>query len=253
MTQVGQAEHYDHILDDYEKHYFDPTSLAYRERYIYRRMFDGFDLAGKRVIELACGSGFNTNALRRRFPDATVTGLDISPRSCRAYEANTDCPALVFDLTRAEQEVWPEPADHVFVLGGLHHCIRDLPTTFANITRLLRPGGSLIMVEPNADFMLNRLRVAWYKADRWFQAQDEAPLRHDHLVQLAGAEFVTRRVTYLGGAAYFLILNSLIMRFPLWLKRLLAPALFVADDIYNLLPGKAPFPMFIAEWKRVSA
>lgn len=252
MSRVGQAEHYDHILDDYERHYYDAASLAYRDRYIYRTIFDGVDLNGKNVIELACGSGFNTQAMLRRFPDAKVTGLDISPRSCAAYETNTGCPALVFDLTQLEQPVWPEPADCAFVIGGLHHCIRDLPAAFANLERLIKPGGVLMMVEPNAEFMLNSLRMRWYKKDRWFQEQDEAPLRHSELMRRAGPGFSAMNVRYLGGPAYFIVLNSLILRLPLWLKRPLAPVLFLADNLYNMLPGKAPFPMFIAQWRRVA-
>ncbi len=252
MNYRGQAEHYDHILDDYERHYYDPASLAYRDRYIYRAMFDGVNLSGKTVIELACGSGFNTQALIGRFPDVNVIGLDISPRSCQAYESNTGRSAFVFDLTEREQRMWPEAADCAFVVGGLHHCIKDIPTVFANLRRLIKPGGLLLMVEPNAEFLLNFLRTYWYRRDRWFQEQDEAPLCHGKLLRQAGSGFSVRSVQYLGGPAYFIVLNSLILRFPLWLKRRLARGMFLADDFYNMLPGKVPFPMFVAQWNRTA-
>ena len=152
MVQVGQAEHYDQILADYERHYYDESSMRYRDRYIYSRLFAGLDLSGKRVIELACGSGFNTQALLRRFPDVDVIGLDISPLSCDAYKANTGRASYAFDLTCSEQSFWPEPADYAFVVGGLHHCVRDLSATFVCLSRLIKPGGALLMVEPNAAF-----------------------------------------------------------------------------------------------------
>ncbi len=115
---LGQADHYDGILDEYERHYYDESSLAYRERYIYPTLFAGIDLSNRRVIELACGSGFNTQALLRRFPAAEPLGLDISPRSCEAYRRNTGRPAQVFDLTDPSPVDLPEPADCSFVVGG---------------------------------------------------------------------------------------------------------------------------------------
>lgn len=249
---LGQADHYDVILDEYERHYYDESSLAYRERYIYPTLFAGIDLSNRRVIELACGSGFNTQALLRRFPAAEPLGLDISPRSCEAYRRNTGRPAQVFDLTDPSPVDLPEPADCSFVVGGLHHCVRDLPSTFANLRRLIRLGGHLLLVEPNADFVLNALRMAWYRRDRWFQAQDEAPLDHDLLLSEASG-FEAEFVSFLGGPAYFLIANSLVMRMPLAFKRPLAPALFAVDDLYNRLPGRRPYPMFIARWRRVTS
>lgn len=248
---LGQADHYDDILDDYERHYYDASSIAYRERYIYPKLFSGLDLNGRRVLELACGSGFNTQALLRRFPTAEPIGVDISPRSCDAYRRNTGRPAHVFDLTATSDLPDLEPVDCAFVVGGLHHCIRDLPATFANLRRMIRPGGHLLLVEPNADFVLNALRMAWYRRDRWFQVQDEAPLDHD-LLKKDAPGFQAEAVSYLGGPAYFLIANSLVMRMPLKLKRPLAPALFAIDDLYNRLPGRRPYPMFIAQWRRVA-
>lgn len=246
---MDQAEHYDTILRDYEDHYYDSSSMAYRRRYIYRTLFDGLELNGKSVVELACGSGFNTTEMLARFPHAQVTGLDISPKSCAAFTRNTGREAIVFDLTASDA---PSPGsfDCAFVVGGLHHCVRDLPATVQNLRRLVKPGGLLLMVEPNAGYVLNAVRRRWYKADRWFQEADEAPLHHGDLAAMAKESFEPLSVSYLGGPAYFLILNSLIVRLPLKLKAVVAPLAFAADDVYNRLPGGSPFPMFIARWRR---
>ena len=223
--------------------------MSYRRRYIYPSLFTTLDLNGQRVLELACGSGFNTNEVLKLFPTAAVEGLDVSPASCEAYARNTGRKALVFDLTTRHAEM-PDPADVAFVIGGLHHCIKDMEATFANIRRLVKPGGYLLAVEPNAEFFLNKLRVSWYRRDKWFQEADEAPLRYSELVDLARPAFDPVSVRYLGGPAYFLILNSLILRFPIAAKRLLAGLTFLLDDAYNLLPGSSPYPMFISQWRR---
>jgi hypothetical protein len=49
-----------------------------------------------------------------------------------------------------------------------------------------------------------------------------------------------------------LILNSLITRVPLALKPALSTVLFPAEGLYNRLPGRRPFAVFLAEWRRVS-
>jgi hypothetical protein len=52
--------------------YFDRWSTKYREEFIYEPLWRGMDFAAKRVADLACGSGFNSEALLRRFPTAKL-------------------------------------------------------------------------------------------------------------------------------------------------------------------------------------
>ncbi|MCR6629436.1 MAG: class I SAM-dependent methyltransferase [Magnetospirillum sp.] len=246
---MAQAEHYDSIINDYERHYFDPAAMEYRRRYIYGPLFDGIDLNGKSVAELACGSGQNTKEVRSLFPHADIVGLDISPNACAAYRNNSGCDAHVVDLTDLSASL-PSPSDAAFVIGGLHHCVNNLQAAIENISRLVKPGGVLLMVEPNADFFLNAVRDFWYKKDKWFSENEEAPLHHDAIAKMAGPFFEPEKVAYLGGPAYFIVLNSLITRVPIGIKQRIAAPLFQLDDLYNRLPGRAPFPMFIARWRR---
>jgi SAM-dependent methyltransferase len=244
---MSQAQHYDSIVDDYERHYVDGTSLDYRRRYLYSQLFDGLDLNSKRVIELACGSGYNTLEMLRRFPLADAFGVDISPKSCEAFRRTTGREGFELDLTDRSAPL-PPPADIAFVIGGLHHCHNDLSAAFDTISRLLKSGGLLLMVEPNAQFFLNQARRRWYATDKWFRDEEEAAIDYGDLLKTAGTNFGELSVRYFGGPAYFLILNSLVTRVPLRLKPLIAPPLFVCDDVYNLLPGSMPFPAFFAKW-----
>jgi SAM-dependent methyltransferase len=248
--KMGQAQHYDQILQPYERHYFDSTSIQYRHRYIYRFLFDGLNLNGQRVVELACGSGYNTRELLKLFPHADVSGIDISPKSVEMYMANTGRPCLACDLSERGTAV-PEGADVAFVIGGLHHCTNDLVATLENIGRIIRSDGLLIMAEPNAHFFLNAVRNVWYRRDRLFREEEEEPLDHRELLRLANGRFEATSVKYAGGLAYFLILNSLVMRIPVKVKGLLAPVLFATEDVYNCIPGRAPFPMFMARWRGI--
>lgn len=252
MKKPGAAEvqqrHYDAIHDAYEAHYYDAASMSYRERFIYRPMFRGIDLDGKEVADLASGSGYNSLALRARFPTARVMGFDISSKACAAYSANVGRPCMQLDLMEGRD--LGQRFDAVIVVGGLHHCVSNLDGAFATIAALLRPGGLLLATEPNRSFFLERLRQHWYRVDRYFDAETERALEYEELDGLATRDFERIDVCYLGGPGYFLVLNSLVTRTPRMLKNLLAPALFSIDGIYNRLPGRRMFPYFVARWRR---
>jgi SAM-dependent methyltransferase len=223
--------------------------MAYRREFIYPVLFGNIDLNSKDVIELACASGLNSTECARIFPGARLAGADISAECCASYERHTGYNARVVDLSSRDADVGP-PRDTAFVVGGLHHCVNDLPTTLENMARFVKPGGHLLMVEPNAGFFLNAVRQHWYRKDRWFRAQEEHPLHHDEILAIASKDFRLVSVRYLGGPAYFLVLNSLITRVPYQLKPFLAKPLMWMERVYNKLPGTSLYPMFIAQWQR---
>jgi len=245
-----QRIHYDAILNEYDRHYFDAESLRYRRRFFYQPLFANQGLDGKRILDLACGSGYNSLAILETFPNAEVYGLDISPEACRNYEHIVNRPAYCVDLTSISSAL-PAPADAALIIGGLHHCVSNLPATIENLTRLITPGGLLLIVEPNAEFLFNALRMFWYRHDRYFEAETERPLHYSDLTTLFGSRFEPIDVHYMGGPGYFLVLNSLMFRLPKMLKRLVSAPLLGFDALYNRLPGIAPFPYFLARWRRV--
>ncbi|KWV48380.1 hypothetical protein AS156_18020 [Bradyrhizobium macuxiense] len=247
-TPNPQTAHYSAIHDAYEAHYYDSASMAYRHRFLYQPLLEGLRLEAASVADLACGSGHNSLALRGYFPSIHVTGYDISEEACRDYRVNTGAVAHLVDLTKSYS---PEQShDAALVIGGLHHCVIDLRTTLTNIARIVRPGGHFLMVEPSDHSFLSGIRRMWYKADRWFEADTEQALKHDELAATAAPYFVPEKVVYVGGPAFYLILNSLIMRVPLRAKPVLAPVLFPIEGLYNRLPGRAPFAVFLARWRR---
>jgi SAM-dependent methyltransferase len=144
-------------------------------------------------------------------------------------------------------------ADAAIIVGGLHHCVADLPKTFRSISHLVKPGGLLLMFEPNRQYLLEGARRLWYRADKYFDAGTEAALNHDDIARIAAPWFVPESCRFMGGPAYFLIFNSLLFRIPVKAKRFLASPLFALESMYNLLPGRRPYPYFVARWTRNAA
>lgn len=251
MESSRQKSHYTEIHDAYEKHYYDTSSMKYRSRFIYDWLFDKLDLNHGRIADLACGSGHNSLAAMERFRGVRTVGFDISEPACESYRRITGNPAHAIDLTRPGD--FSEQFDAALVVGGLHHCVADLPQTLRNIASMLKPGGYLLMMEPSADFVLNVVRDKWYASDKYFDAQTEQALSHNELLKQASPFFQDEAVRYFGGLAYFLILNSLIMRVPLGIKPILWPVVKPVEIAFSNIPIHGLYPCFLARWKRTAA
>ena len=243
-----QAQHYDRILDDYDRHYYDPYSLQYRERFILNPLLHNLHLHGKRVADLASGSGETSLYLAQRFRGIELHGFDVSPQACRRYEARVGAPSRQLDLTLGHYD--GPLFDAAVIMGGLHHCAKHLPATLQTIRKMLAPGGALLMFEPNRDYMLEPVRQFWYGRDHYFDEDAEAALSHDELLAAADGAFTCERVQYFGGPAFFLIYNSLVLRVPHGLKARISPALMKAESLYERLPGRWAFASFLARWTR---
>ena len=244
-----QKDHYQRIHDEYQKHYFDATSMKYRETYFFDEMFKNVNLDNMVVADLAGGGGANSLSISARFLNVKTIGFDISAKACEEYRLCTKQNAYEFDLTSGNYNA-NELFDAAVIIGGVHHCSQDLKATFLTISKMLKPGGSLFMCEPNAYCVLERLRKVWYKNDKYFEENTEEALYPDNILSQASDYFVGIEIKYLGGPAYFVILNSLILRIPFWMKKYIAPIFMFLEKIYNKLPGKSPYPFFIAHWKR---
>ena len=246
----AQREHYISIHDNYNQHYFDSTAMQYRDRFIFDSMFLNLNLNNKDVADLASGGGGNSLALLKRFPNAKMTGFDISPKACAAYMNNVKRPAFEVDLSQKNIEM-AGAFDAAILIGGLHHCVNDLETTIINISNILKPGGAFLFCEPNKKYFLEYIRKAWYKFDRYFQADTEEALDYEELLNMSTGLFDPLSVHYFGGPAYFLILNSLISRIPLAAKsKILSPLMYI-EQVYETLPWRFCYPAFIAQWRKL--
>jgi ubiquinone/menaquinone biosynthesis C-methylase UbiE len=100
------------------------------------------------ILELACGNGYNLSLLARRHPDLVFLGLDL-------VEVQVDrANAVLGDLAKAHAIVGDFQAldladasfDCVFVIESFCHAT-DLPKAFGEVKRILRPGGSFIVID----------------------------------------------------------------------------------------------------------
>ena len=246
-TEGIQREHYNRIAASYEAQYGDPDGVRYREEFLYKPLVAGLDLRGKQVLEGLSGSGHVTDYLSSQ-KGAVVTGLDISEEAIASFQSRwTNCAAICATMT--DSGLPDESFDAVVIVMGLHHLHPNLDQALREIHRLLRKGGTLCFVEPHRKSAFNRLRSIWYRHDSLF-ADNEEPLDIEQLKKEFSGVFDFKTEKYVGGAAYLLVLNSMIFRVPLWLKRLYSPAVIRLEKLMSRFHSPKFSLAVVCQWEK---
>ena len=144
---------FSHIAERYE--WFDHVAslgndLFWRPRAIWD--LERFRPGGQtgRVLDVGCGTGELTRQLARRFPAATVVGVDFTAAMLReAARRGRGSPSRPAGYGRGTALRLPF-ADATFDLVTNAFLVRnlvDLPAAFAEMRRVLRPGGALLALE----------------------------------------------------------------------------------------------------------
>jgi ubiquinone/menaquinone biosynthesis C-methylase UbiE len=106
---------------------------------------------GQRVLDVGCGTGTLVLLIKRLHPDVDVTGLDPDPKALtRARrKAEREAVSIRFDRGFANEMPYPDASfDRVFSSFMFHHLPADeKETTLREVRRVLRPGGSLHLLD----------------------------------------------------------------------------------------------------------
>lgn len=242
-----QRQYYNRLLSRYEAHYDDATSQLYRRRFIFAPMFDGVDFSGAQVIEAMCGSGPTTEFLLSR--GAEVSGLDVSDSAIASFEkrwpACRSIRASIFD-----SELPSASFDGVVIQAGLHHLHPRLDDAIDEVYRLLKPGGFFCFSEPHAGSLFDSARNLWYRMDRSIFAENEASVDLAAIQRKNAGRFTFEVERYVGNIAYFLVLQSMVLRLPLAAKKYYAPPLFALEACLGRWQGKLTAPLVVCRWRK---
>jgi malonyl-CoA O-methyltransferase len=151
---------------------FDRASISYdaaaelqkrvRDELLVR--LDEFKVIPQTILDLGAGTGHGARALKRRFPRAMVVAADIAPGMLEQARQQSRWLRR-FERVRADAYALPfkdGAFDLVFSNLMLQWC-DDLDAVFADIARVLKPGG-LLLFSTFGPGTLSELREAWAAA-----------------------------------------------------------------------------------------
>jgi SAM-dependent methyltransferase len=208
-----QRQHYQRIAASYVENINYPHTAEYTA-YLDRVFLDAFaGLTLGTVAELCCGQGEAASLLGSRI--GRGIGVDISPDmlevAVRSHAGTT------FTFVQGDATSLPlrdASFDCVVMSGGIHH-VNDRHRLFAEVARILRPGGTLVWREPVSDFFAWRwLRALIYHAAPGLDAETESPLTYDGTVpklEEAGLHLLSWRPC--GFLGFCLLMNSDVLVF----------------------------------------
>jgi SAM-dependent methyltransferase len=133
--------------DDYEKFFASYDHWRYRQERHILECLDEVDWRGQRVLEVGLGQGAESEQLIKR--GARWSGLDLTPESVARVRTRLALRDLAYDDLRQGSVLatpWPDDSfDIVFSHGVLHH-VPDIRQAQAEIHRVLKPGGRLVVM-----------------------------------------------------------------------------------------------------------
>jgi SAM-dependent methyltransferase len=89
-----------------------------------------------RILEIGSGTGSGTALLKARFPNAEVTGVDLSPEMVRIAQAKV--PGVTFEPADAARLPFPDASFDLIAQN-------NVPVYFNELARVLAPGGRVLI------------------------------------------------------------------------------------------------------------
>lgn len=140
---------------------YDITMLFMRESAFKKRLVKQAGiLKGRRVLDLGCGTATLTMMMKRAQPDAKIVGLDGDPKILEIAKSKIEKGGLDIPLNLGMAFKLPYKNnffDRVVSSLVIHHLTRENKIrTFAEIFRVLKPGGELHVADfgkPNNPLM----------------------------------------------------------------------------------------------------
>jgi len=135
---------------------YDPITqyvLAPNETWVRQGLIDTVMGSPRRILDLGCGTGSTTLMLKKAFPQAQVTGLDLSPYMLvmADHKAKTAGLNIQWRHGNAEETGFPDASFDLVTASLLFHETPPMVTKsiLRECFRLLTPGGEVLILDGN--------------------------------------------------------------------------------------------------------
>ncbi|MBI4709171.1 MAG: methyltransferase domain-containing protein [Candidatus Portnoybacteria bacterium] len=139
-------EHNLEEIDFNERCYPDKTPSRVLRDHFYRYEFAAQFVKDKTILDIACGEGYGSEILRKAGAGA-VYSVDNS--SAIVAAANEKYPGINFITTEATKTSFQDQFFDIIISFETWHHLDDYENFIPEMSRILRPGGLLILSVPN--------------------------------------------------------------------------------------------------------
>lgn len=176
FNQIAENGHYETLSDEFYDYLF-----AFLKRHMP-------EPAGK-MLEAGCGTGAFGKRFVSQYPGLSILGADISEVMVRQADDGTPRYSAV-NADLEDQAQWKTGEfDHIVCPFIMHH-FPDITRVVENYGRWIKPGGYIILIEPNGNNFINKISKALRKTVELFKGKDyvlkkgwATPNETDHTVQ----------------------------------------------------------------------
>jgi len=141
-----------------EEHY--PSTIDPRIFHVQLVLEHLGELAGKRIADVGCGKGRFARIVRERHPQASVLALDVAEAMLRHVPQGIERVAA----TMTALPLATASCDGAYATESLEHAV-DIPTAVAELTRIVKQGGRIVIIDKNVEAWGRLETPAW---ERWF-------------------------------------------------------------------------------------
>tara|TARA_B100001540_G_scaffold316704_1_gene347289 strand:+ start:1250 stop:2005 length:756 start_codon:yes stop_codon:yes gene_type:complete len=247
----NQSKHYDKIANKYIEHYFDKESKYYKSKLYMHHIFKHFN-KDDYILEIGCSDGSNLEIFKENGINIeNYFGVEISEELIKKFNKKYKNQYKVFhdDFTKKDLNLNIK-FNIIVCIGVLHHMNKNLDTLFNNVKNHLKKNGKIIILEPNKNF-LNFLRNYWYKKDKYFDHTSERALSINEIDNFAKNGFEKIFTEYSGLIGYFVILQSLILRTPKFVKKVSYKLLTYIDYFLSKFNLKYLSAHYLVVYKKI--
>jgi ubiquinone/menaquinone biosynthesis C-methylase UbiE len=130
------------------------------------------DLNGKRVADVGCGKGRFARIVKERNPAASVVALDLAEAMLRGIPPDIKRVAATMTALPLATEAF----DGAYATESLEHAV-DIPAAVAELARIVKPGGKLVIIDKNAEAWGRLKTPEW---EQWFGRKELETLLSRH-------------------------------------------------------------------------